>query len=91
MSNNQEWTEFLKNLLSNAIAEHKNSKEYEYLRRQQEQINELLTDGLAENDRNFVEDVLFDLGVIAEREIEIVYRQGIKDGIWLLRNLGVLA
>ena len=91
MSNNQEWIEFLHSLLSNAIAEHKSSKEYEYLRLRQEQIDELLTDGLTENDKAFVEDVLFELGVIAEREAEVVYQQGLKDCIWLLKRLGVLA
>lgn len=28
---------------------------------------------------------------MAEREIEIVYHQGIKDGVWLLKELGMVA
>jgi len=30
MTNNEEWMEFLSNLLSNAIQEYRESKEYEY-------------------------------------------------------------
>ena len=91
MSNPEQWTEFLSTLCSNAIVGFRNSKEYEYLKQQREHINELLTAKLSEADQAFAEDVLFDLGVIAEHETEVVYQQGIKDGIWLLKNLGGLA
>ena len=37
-----------------------------------------------------VDEVLFELGVAAEREAELLYRQGLKDCVWLLKNLGVL-
>jgi len=81
----------LNHLCSNAIAGHRGSKEYEYQKQRQEQIDELVETCLSTDDRTFVEEILFDLGVIAERETEVVYRQGLKDGVWLLRNLGVLA
>ena len=91
MSNPEEWREFLRNLCSNAIAAHRNSNEYQYLRQQQEHIDEMLTTNLSADDRAFVEEVLFELGVIAERETEVVYQQGLRDCIWLLKNLGFLA
>jgi len=91
MNNQNEWNEFLDNLLSNAIAEHKNSKEYEYVKQRQEHIDEMLTTNLTEDEKVFVEEILFELGLIAERETEVVYQQGFKDCVWLLRNLGLVA
>ena len=91
MSNEQEWNEFLDNLLSNAIVQHKNSKEYEYIKQQQEHIDEMLTTNLTADEKDFVEEMLFELGLMAARETEVVYRQGFKDCVWLLRNLGLVA
>ena len=91
MTNQQEWNEFLTNLLSGAMAKHKNSKEYEYLKQRQEQIDEYLITNLTPEHKNLVEEILFELGLAAERETEVVYRQGLKDCVWLLKNLGVLA
>ena len=91
MTNQAEWNEFLDNLLSNAIAGHKSSKEYEYLKQRQEQIDESLATNLTADQKIFVEEILFELGLATARETEIVYQQGLKDCVWLLRNLGVLA
>ncbi|MCL2883934.1 MAG: hypothetical protein FWF49_00420 [Oscillospiraceae bacterium] len=91
MTNQQGWHEFLDNLLENAIAKHKNSKEYEYCRQRQKQIDEMLETNLTADEKAFVEEILFELGLAAERETEIVYHQGLRDGVWLLKGLGVLA
>lgn len=91
MTNHEEWNEFLGNLVSNAIAEHKSSKEYEYRKQRQAQIDELLTTNLTYNEKTMVEEVLFELALAAERETEVVYRQGLQDCVWLLKSLGVLA
>ena len=90
MTNNQEWNEFLNNLISNAIRAHKETKEGEYLSQRQAQIDEMLTTNLTEDEKFFVDEILFELGLAAERETEIVYHQGLKDCVWLLKNLGVL-
>ncbi|WP_255225803.1 hypothetical protein [Lutispora saccharofermentans] len=37
------------------------------------------------------EKILFDLGLAAEHETEVIYHQGLKDCVWPLKNLGVLA
>ena len=91
MNNKQEWNEFLNNLLSNAIAEYKNSEEYKHIKQRKEHIDEMLTTNLTEDEKEFVEEILFQLALMAERETEIVYHQGIKDGIWLLKRLGLVA
>ncbi|MCL2884813.1 MAG: hypothetical protein FWF49_04950 [Oscillospiraceae bacterium] len=91
MTNQQEWHEFLDNLLENAIAGHRKSKEYGYLKQRQEQIDEMLETNLTADEKDFVGEILFEVGLAAERETEVVYHQGLQDGVWLLKNLGVLA
>ncbi len=90
MKNHEEWNEFLDNLLSSAITEHKNSREYEHQQKRMEQIDEMLTTNLTEDQKFFIDEILFELLLIAERETEVVYRQGLRDGVWMLKNLGVL-
>jgi len=91
MNNKQEWNEFLDNLLSNAVAEYKNSEEYKHIKQRLEHINEMLTTNLTADEKEFIEEILFELGLMAERETEIAYHQGIKDGVWMLKNLGLVA
>lgn len=76
MINHKEWNEFLGNLLSNALQKYKETDEYEYL-----QLNQ----------KEMIEDCFFDIGVAAERETEMFYKQGMKDCVWLLKTLGVIA
>ena len=91
MSKDEEWNEFLGNLLSCALKELQATKEYEYRRKQQEHIDEMLTTNLTRDQKDMINEVLFELGVAQEREAELVYRQGPKDCIWLINNLGLLA
>ena len=91
MNNKQEWNEFLNNLLSNAIAEYKDSEEYKHIKQRKEHIDEMLTTNLTQDEKEFIEEILFELGLMVESEMEIAYHQGIKDGIWLLKNLGLVA
>ncbi len=91
MTNQQEWNEFLENLLQNAIANHNNSKEGKCLKQRSEQLDEFLSTNVASCEKPFIDDILFEFGLISERTTEVVYKQGLKDCIFLLKNLGVLA
>ena len=91
MTNRQEWDEFLSNLITNATKEYQDTEEYKHQRRRQAQMDECLETNLAEDQKVLVDEILFELGVAAERETEVVYRQGLLDCVWLLKNLGVLA
>ena len=51
----------------------------------------MLTTNLTKEEKVMVEEVLFELGVAADHESESLYQQGLKDCVWLLKNLGVLA
>ncbi len=91
MTNHEEWNEFLDNLLSNAVGKYQESTEYEYIKKQQEDIDMLFRDNLTVDQKELVEECMFEIGLIAERETEVVYKQGLKDCVWLLKLLGVLA
>lgn len=91
MGRNKEWNEFLRNVLSCAQKNLQATKEYQYLEKRQEEIDEMLTTNLTKDEKVMVDEVLFELGVAAEHETELLYRQGLKDCVWLLKNLGLLA
>ena len=90
MNNKQEWNEFTNKMLSNAIEDYRNSEEYKHIKEKKEHINEMLTNNLMKDEKEFVEEVVFELGMMSERETEVVYRQGFKDCVWLLKNLGLV-
>ena len=91
MSQNDEWNEFQRNLMSCTLNSLNDTKEYEYRKKRQEELDEILTTNLTSIEKDRVDEVLFELAVVAEHEAELLYRQGLKDCVWLLKNLGVLA
>lgn len=91
MTNHEEWNEFLENLRFNAIGKYKETPEFEYIKKQQDEIDMIFRDNLTADQKEMVEECLFDLLLIADRESEVVYRQGLRDCVWLLKSLGVLA
>lgn len=90
MGRNKEWNELLGTLLSCALKNLQATKEYQYLEIRQEEIDEMLTTNLTKDEKVMVDEVLFELGVAAEHETELLYRQGLKDCVWLLKNLELL-
>ena len=91
MSNHEGWNEFLGNMINCTTSTYKKSTEYEYIRKKQEDIYMLFHDNLDIDERGFVEECIFELGLMANRESEILYRQGMRDCIFILKELGVLA
>lgn len=91
MSKAEEWNKFLSNLQSCTLKNLQITKEYEYHRKRLEHIDEILTTNLTRDQKDMIDEVLFELGLAAEHETEILYQQGLKDCVWLLKNLGMLA
>ena len=91
MTRNVEWDEFLANLISQALEKQKTTKEYEYLHQRRAHIDEMLATNLTDGEKEMVDEALYELGLASERETELSYRQGLRDCVWLLKNLGVLA
>ena len=90
MNFTEEWDSFVQTLVAHAVGNYRNSNEYTYYRHRSKDIDELLSNSLCEDEKELVDKVLFELSAAAERETEVVYRQGLQDGIFILRSLGVL-
>ena len=91
MSNRKEWNEFVNNLFSNALKEYQSTKEYEYLQEKHTHIDEILRTNLSVDNNKIVENCMFELGLDAERQTDFIYHKGLKDCIFILKELGVLA
>jgi len=90
MSNQEEWNEFLGNLFNNAIQEYQDSDEFKFLREKREQIDKRLSEKHLEEKEKFYDDFVFEMGLDEERKTEVLYRKGLKDCIFILKELGVL-
>jgi len=90
MTNHDEWNEFLNNMTTVGLEEYKKSKEYEYLDDKLKEMDNLLCNELTEDQKICVDEVMFEIGVASDREKEILYKQGIKDCIFILKELKVL-
>lgn len=90
MKNQEELNQFLEELFSGALKAFEKTNDFQYLKEKKEQFNIRLEEQ-GESTRKFLEEYAFETGLDDERKTEFVYRQGIKDGIWLLKRLGVLA
>ena len=91
MNSNNEWNEFLESLINDALKEYQNTREFEFLKEKQEQINARLLEAYPEKTNPLIYELAFETGLDEERKNEFVYRQGMKDCIFLLKELGVLA
>ena len=91
MTNQEEWNEFLSNLFTNALVEYQDSNESKFLKEKREQIDKRLSENHLEEKEKFYDDFMFETGLDAERKTESLYRKGLKDCIYILKELGVLA
>ena len=86
-----EWNEFLEKLMACTVENFKGTKEYEYQQQRRGQIDDMFTTNLIADEKSLVDEVLFELGVNADYKTQRLYQQGMRDCVWLLKNLGVLA
>lgn len=88
---NEEWNEFYQNLLSCVLKDLPVTKEYAYRRKRQEHVDETLATNLTSDQKEMMDEVLLELGLAQEHETEFIYQQELKDCVWLLNNLELLA
>lgn len=91
MRHNQNWNQFLSDLLAGGVERYRRTQEYAYRHRREKQLAQLLRDNLTEDEKQCVDEILLELGEHTKRDEELIYRQGFRDCVWLLRQLGVLA
>ena len=91
MTRPEEWDEFLSRLRLRHWEEFKKTREYEDRKQREEELEGLLADNLSGVEKEMVDDVLWEQGLMAEREGADLYVQGIRDCVWMLKTIGVLA
>lgn len=91
MNFSEEWEAFTQALVARAVGIYRSSEEYTYYRHRAKDSDELLSNSLCEDEKDLVDNFLFELGTAADRETEMVYRQGLRDGIKILKMLGLFA
>ena len=91
MNNHNELNAFLENLFNNALEKYQHTNEFNFLNEKREQLDERMLKAYPEKDNPLVYEFAFELGLDVERQSEYVYRQGLKDCVFLLKELGVLA
>jgi len=86
-----EWDKFLDELQDHAIKNREKTAEYQYRVQWWAQAEQLMSDHLTSDQKQMMEEILFQAGLQDERENRLLYRQGMLDCVWLLKHLGVLA
>lgn len=88
MTIQQEWQDFLEQLFNQAVELYKETPESAYLKEKRKQLDARMAELTLES--KFVDDYIFEIGLDNDRKAEFIYRQGMKDCVWLLRTLEVL-
>lgn len=91
MSRNKDLDAFIEQLIESFQEEYKKTEEYAYQKKSKAKAEELLETQFNQSDKILIEEILFELLCYTDREANLLYKQGFKDGIWLLKNIGVLA
>ena len=55
-----------------------------------EQIDKFLCANLSVEKKNSFEEILFEYGLEAEKAAPVIYAQGVRDCVWVLREIGVI-
>ena len=90
MTSHEEWNEFLNNMVTVRSEERKKSNEYRYWGNRLKEIDDALCLELTKDQKIFVDEIMFEIGVASDREKGILYEQGIKDCVFIFKKLGVL-
>ena len=91
MNRTEEWRFFVEQLQESAIKEYHGTREYEQSKTRQAHLDDMMSNELTPSQRVFIEEILFEIISFHGREADLLYQQGMKDGVWVLKNLGVLA
>lgn len=90
MNRAEEWEFFVHQLQERALKEHHATREYELRKARQEHLDDMMSNELTPSQRVFIEEILFEMISFHDHEADLLYQQGMKDCVWVLRSLGVL-
>lgn len=91
MNRCDEWNFFIQKMQETALDEYRTTREYELRKMRQAYLEDVMSNELTLDQKVFIDEVLFELITFHEQEADLLYHQGIKDGMWILKTLGVLA
>lgn len=75
-------------MIAGSMESYRQSKEYAYRKIREEHIEEMLDTNLTKDQRELIDEVLFEFGVMREEDGNRLYEQGMKDCVMVLRELG---
>lgn len=84
------WNELLENLSACAVKKYQTSMEYSCWEQRLEQIRGYLTADLTDEQKMQVEEFLSEIIAAGECQQQILYKQGVMDGVWMLKQMGVV-
>ena len=89
MNRYEEWEFFIDQLQESALKEYRATREYELRKMRQEHLDDMMSNELTVDQRTFIEEILYEIISFNDREADLMYHQGMKDGVWMLKTLGV--
>ena len=90
MYETEEWDDFLDALYLRALKDLKASQIFEYQQERQKQREALLSNILVSADKPILEEIFVEMWVDEEYRLRLLYQQGYKDCIAILKALAVL-
>lgn len=90
MNRLEEWNLFVKKLQESTLKAYSSTYEYELRKTRQAYLDDMMSNELTADQRVCIEEILVEIISFHNRESALLYQQGMKDCVWLLRNLGVL-
>lgn len=91
MNRTEQWNLVLKQLQENAVQNYRSTQEYELRQKREEDLDDLLSNEFLSDQKEFIDEVLLETSAFHDNDADRLYRQGMKDCVWLLKNLEVLA
>lgn len=86
----EEWTLFLENLIACAVQQCAETPQGEIHTQCQQQLDAFLAAHLTVENKKALEKILCARDMAADAQMDAVYRQGLRDCAWLLKQLHVL-
>ena len=86
MTKREEWDYLLEKMFENALEEHKEAKK-EQIRQNKSVIDNLLEYYISDDEKEAVENCLFEMAMFEDRKAEFAYRRGVKDCAFILKEL----
>ena len=79
----------MKDMANTAQNKYRSTKEYLYYKYRREEIDRILEGLLMEDQKELIDAFLEEIDDAAQHEVQAEYLQGVRDGIGILKSLGV--